>query len=306
MRIGVLSSMIFSKGGLVVSSYEMKKIIFSLLFLPLVAHLMNLFLFHFRERFHPREFEHGFHPSYSQTVSQLDYAALDPILSQPFHYLGHGKQMLALESEDGKYVLKIFNPMRPFKKQWYKHWRYWKRYSSLKWIKREWFTKKDRLKKLFNRHKIAYEHLKDETGLIFVHLKPDPRICHLVSVTDHLGKQHILALHDTPFVLQRKAILVPTYLSGLIEQGKHDEAHLAVARVEELFDRRIEEGITDRIQTMENNFGFVEGKAVQIDVGRIRKFPSLDPEEKERVMKCFESWLAEAFPTLSVFSLAGT
>ena len=284
----------------------MKKRLLLLLLLPIFAQLMNLFAFHFRERFHPREFEHGFRPSYSQEVSGLDYNALDPILSQPFHYLGHGKQMVALESNDGKYVLKIFNPMRPLKKQWYKKWRYWKRYSSLKSIKREWFTKKARLKKLFRRHKIAYEHLKEETGLVFVHLKQDPRICHLVHVTDHLGKKHILALQDTPFVLQKKATLVPAYLTRLIEQGQHDQALLALTQLENLFDRRIEEGITDRIQTMENNYGFVNGRPIQIDVGRIRKFPNLDPDEKERIMKSFDAWLQEAFPTLSDPSPVGT
>lgn len=277
----------------------MKKRIALLLLIPIFLQLMSLFVFHFRERFHPREFEHGFSEVVSEQVSGLDYTQLDPIFAQPFHYLGHGKQMIALESQDGQYVLKLFNPMRPLKKGWYLRWRYWKRYNSLKWIKREWFSKKARLQKLFKRHRIAYEHLKNETGLVFVHLQKDPRICHRVHITDQKGKFHVLALEDTPFVLQKKAVLVPQYLQSLIHTGQVDEAKQAVEKLEALFSRRIDVGITDRIQTMENNYGFADGEPIQIDVGRIWQHSILEQGERERVIENLHQWLSNHFPLLS-------
>jgi len=284
----------------------MKKWFYLLILIPIVAHLLNLFVLHHRERFYPREFTHGFKPSYAVEVSDLDYTPLDPIFSQPFHYLGHGRQMIAFESRDGKYVLKLFNPMRPLKKQWYKKWRYWKRYSSLRWVKREWFSKRRRLKILFKRHKIAYEHLKKETGLVFVHLNTDRQICHLVHLTDSRSKLHILNLFNTPFVLQEKAILVPTYLNGLIEADKWNEAIGAINEIEHLFNRRIEEGITDRIQTMENNYGFANGHPIQIDVGKIEQHDHLPPGEKERVLSNFKGWLSVNFPNLTRLRRAAT
>lgn len=95
----------------------MKKRVALILLIPIFLQLMSLFVFHFRERFHPQEFEHGFSEAVYEQVSGLDYTQLDPIFAQPFHYLGHGKQMIALESQDGQYVLKLFNPMRPLKKR---------------------------------------------------------------------------------------------------------------------------------------------------------------------------------------------
>jgi hypothetical protein len=273
----------------------MKKKWLLLLLIPLFAHLYTLFFVHFKDTFHPKDFEHGFEKSYSKSTSGLDYDQLDPIFSQPFHFLGSGKQMIAFESADGNYVLKLFNPMRPLKKQWYTRWKYWKRYSSLKWISREWFQKKARLKKLFLRHNLAFERLPEETGLLFVHLNPSKRVCHYVHLTDRKGKTHILALETTPFVLQKKAVLAATYLKQLDQKGVMQ----AIYEMEKLFDKRLRVGITDRIQTMENNYGFVNGKPIQIDVGRIRFDPDLidhPEEERERILSNFHAWVEGKLP----------
>ncbi|NGX38164.1 MAG: hypothetical protein K1000chlam2_01336 [Chlamydiae bacterium] len=278
-----------------------KKILLLVLAFPIALHLFSLFFLHFDGEFSSKVFEHGFDKTYSTQVPELDFSNLDSILGQRFHFLGHGKQMMAFESEDGCYVLKLFNPMRPLKKNWHTKWKYWKRYSSIKWISREWFQKKARLKKLFVRHQMAYEFLREETGLIFAHLSPSKRICYFVHVTDHHGRIHVLALENTPFIIQEKAILVPRYLNNLVKTNRLEEANAAVIRLEKLLEKRISVGITDRIQTMENNYGFVGEKPIQIDIGRIRFNPELikNPEEERlRILGNLNSWLTENYPHL--------
>lgn len=278
-----------------------KKSLLWIFLLPIVLHLFHLFVLHFGEKFNPYDFEHGFKQNCLANISKLDFSKLDSILLQPFHYLGHGKQMTAFESEDGKYVLKLFNPMRPLKRGWYKQWKFWKRYSSLKWISREWFQKRARLKKLFKRHKIAYKKLRSETGLLFVHLAPSQKICHYLQLIDNRGKKHIVPLASTPFVLQEKAILVPQHLHHLIQSGQIESAKQAIVSLERLFEKRLEEGITDRIQTMDNNYGFVGEKPIQIDVGRIRieEEIKINPDsERKRILNTFHQWLGSRFPEL--------
>lgn len=278
-----------------------KRYLWLLLALPFIFHLFSLFFLHFNENFSASDFEHGFKENYATKISELDFETLDTALNQHFQYLGHGKQMVAFESSDGKYVLKLFNPMRPQKKGWYKQLKFWKRYSSLNWISREWFQKDQRLKKLFTRHQLAYEYLKDETGLVFVHLNPSKRVCHYIHATDNRGQIQILDLNKTPFVLQEKAILVPQYLQSLLHENKREEANLAVAKLLTLFEKRLEVGITDRIQTMGNNYGFVGTRPIQIDVGRIRFDPDLleKPEmERARILNNFHIWLIQKFPEL--------
>jgi len=268
-----------------------KKVTLTALAFPFALHLFQLFFLHYDGNFVPKKFAHGFEKSYSEEVLGQDFAQLDTALKQPYRFLGQGKQMIAFVSEDDKYVLKFFNPMRPLKAKWYTNTKYWKRYSSIKWISREWFGKKMRLKKLFVRHKLAYDLLKSETGLIFAHLSPKKRVCHLVSIKDKHGKQHLVPLSSTPFILQEKAQLAASYLETLIQENRIVEAKQALLAMESLFEKRLELGITDRIQTMENNYGFVNGKPIQIDVGRIRQDPELKyEEEKERILNNFRSW----------------
>lgn len=262
---------------------------------PLFLHLFSLFFLHFDGSFQGKNFTHGFDKTYAKEVSGLDFTQLDSILLQPYTYLGHGKQMVAFVSEDGRYVLKLFNPMRPLKKNWYTRWKYWQRYSSLKWISREWFGKKGRLEKLFRRHKIAFENLKEETGLIFVHLHPSKQVHHRICITTPKKGKEILDLTDTPFVIQERAVLVPQYLSQLSpEEGKK-----AIAHLEAFFRKRTEKGLTDRIQTMENNYGFVGEKPIQIDFGRLRYEPEMEKEQElRRIIDNLQRWVQDKFPTL--------
>lgn len=277
-----------------------KKIFF--LFLPFIIYLFFASVSQFAENFKPKNFEHGFKKTYATQVSGLDYSQLDPILSQPFHYLGQGMQMTAFESADGNFVLKLFNPSRPLQKHWYLDWKNVKRLFSINGISYKWFQKDSRLEKLFFRHQIAFSVLREETGLLFVHLFPSDRISHFVHVTDKNGKKHILSLNTTPFVLQKKAVLAATYLDKLMQENKVEEAKEAIARIEQLFAKRLQLGITDKNQTMWNNYGFISNQPIQIDVGKIRIDPILlqqPAEEQKRILDNFHSWLSTRYPGLT-------
>lgn len=254
----------------------------------LSAHL----IWHFSENFHARDFAHGFDPSFSTSVESLDPTVLAPYISQTFTYLGHGKQMVAFESTDKQVVIKFFNPMRPLKPLWYKQLKLWIHYCTLKWITRERLHKKARLKKLFNRHKIAYEKIREETGLLYVHLSPSEKISQTLLLLDQKGRLHKVNLANTPFVLQTKAELAFQRFQRLLQTGNREEIERHIHELRTLFTKRAEAGITDRIQTLSNNYGFV-GKhhAIQIDVGRIRykEEIKLHPaEECERIFKSLQ------------------
>jgi hypothetical protein len=275
-----------------------KNVIIWILLFPLVIHFSCVIFFHFGDDFNPRHFEHGFKKEYATEVPGLDYSQLDPILTQPFKQLGRGRQMTALISADGNYVLKLFNPRVPKRGKWYLDWKHWKKTYSLKWIKQEWFQTDERLEKIFARHKIAFSLLRDETGLLFLHLTPSDKISHFVHVTDKRGKTHILNLNKTPFVLQKKAILAADYLNTLVQENKITEAKEAIARIEKLFARRIEVGITDPNQTMHNNYGFIDGRPIQIDVGRISFNSEPANDEQDRILNNFHTWLKQLYPSI--------
>lgn len=270
-----------------------RKLSFGLFFcisLALGSHL----LWHFNEIFSPQDFEHGFHPSFVVHVKGLRPEKINSILSKEFVYLSRGKQMTVFESRDKKDVIKFFNPMRPLKKEWYLKPKLWLRYCSFKWIFRERFHRHARIKKLFIRHKMAYEHLKTETGIEYVHLSPSELIHQNLKVIDNKGNSHIVSLTRTPFVLQKKAELVMDRLTRLRQQKKTKEAHAQIEALRQLFIRRTKMGITDRIQTLHNNYGFVGDQPIQIDVGRIRydeKIKQFPDAECQRILQNLDAQL---------------
>jgi hypothetical protein len=92
--------------------------------------------------------------------------------------------------------------------------------------------------------------------------------------------------------LQERAELAAKYLGSL----NPEETKKALQAMENLFEKRLSLCITDRIQTMENNYGFVNGRPIQIDVGRIRQDPNLNTEEERaRILHNFRSWYQDKF-----------
>lgn len=273
---------------------QRKKWLF-LLLIPLVTHLGCVIFFHFDENFQLRHFAHGFKKCYTTEVPGLDYSILNPILNQTFQQMGQGMQMTAFASADGKYVLKLFNPRPLHSKKWY--WKNWTHTYSLKFITTQWFRKNQRLEKMFNRLKIAFTVMPEETGLVFVHLAQSDKVCHLVRLIDNNGKTHIVPLHQTPFVIQKRAIVAVDYFDELYKENRIEEIKQAIVRMEELFAKRLQLGITDRNQSMNINYGFIDGQPIQIDVGRIRIEEIAETEEK-RILDNFHAWLRGRYPSI--------
>ncbi len=92
-------------------------------------------------------------------------------LSQPFHYLGKGRQCFVFESADGQYVLKFFNQSY-LQMPWY---------SFL--IKEKEQTKRARRRHFYEHsYEIAFRKLGEE--IVYLHLGPSDRPLPLLSLTD--------------------------------------------------------------------------------------------------------------------------
>ena len=206
-------------------------------------------------------------------------------ISQPFFYCGRGQQMTAFESQDHQYVIKFFNPRKFVEKKWFSDVRRLRRLCSLKWISTAYFKKAQRINDLMDRYQMGFDELKSETALVYVHLNPATTLNHKIHLTDRSGKEHVVSLESIPFVIQRKGVLALSCINQLIQEGKMDEVRERISQLQALFSSRIQKGFTDLLQTLHNNYVFIETRAVQIDLGTLRKDPSLDPEkEMQRIL----------------------
>ncbi|MEX0962294.1 MAG: hypothetical protein WDZ28_05515 [Simkaniaceae bacterium] len=179
---------------------------------------------------------------------------LSTICNQPFTFLGSGNHTYAFVSEDNQYVIKFFKQ---------KHMRTQEFFLPLK--------RKAQRKRLRNRTLLSYEiaffELKEETGLIFLHLDKSPLFDIQLKIIDQNGTSYTLPANEYEFLIQKKAELAFRYIEKLLKKNQSNEALDAMMALLKLNHRRMEKGIDDRDIQFFKNFGFAEGKAIEIDVG---------------------------------------
>ncbi len=217
------------------------------------------------------------HPEWD--VKNQDEAQLGSLLSQPFRYLGAGSQSYAFVSEDGKTVLKFFRM---------KH-----QIFHLKdlFMGNRSQERKENLFSIYASHKIAFEEMKEDAGLIYLHLNKTNHLNKKVKLIDRLHRTYTVDLDQVEFVVQERAELIFDRLKGLLHD--HNGLNNALTEVMQLVQRRIDRGIADHDKAVTHNFGFVGDRAIQLDVGRIfhAHKPPNKTRERERILERIDKWL---------------
>jgi len=211
--------------------------------------------------------EHIFDPRWEVSFPKEE-TTVQSALQQKFHYWCKGGQCYVFLSEDGQFVLKFF------------------KFSHLKG---------KRWKKDFKSYKLAYEELRRESALLLLHLNPTVNRYGKLTLVDRLHIEHVLSLDDTLFLLQRRAELIFPSLSASMEKGDVEGAKNKISSLVQLLFCRAERGIEDNDSNVRKNFGFIDGRAVMIDVGRLKKREGAKPSIKG---EDWADWLKERFPEL--------
>lgn len=205
------------------------------------------------------------------TVS-VESSAIDPLLDQTFHLIGSGGTSFVFLGEDDKTILKLFNHQHLNYNPWFLHLKLpgfldsFRIQRFLKKEKRRYFKRKDFF---FQSCSLAAGHLKDETGLIALCL--EPQINHTIKLVDAWGFSHDVNLSQTEFALQKRA-------EPFFDRFKilsFDEGKEAIDSLIGLIQKRCERGIGDRDPNLNINFGFVDGKVVEFDLGSYYLKPEL-------------------------------
>lgn len=215
-----------------------------------------------------------FTPEHLFRAQTRESCAHTPSLPKRFFYLGEGAQVYAYLSEDGSTVLKLFKREHLHSLRPSRLWRTLSRTSV------EQAYSKDRWKSKFQKtascYELAFTHLHDETGLLYLHFNETSTPLRVELVDQTL---HEIDLSKISFILQKKAELVPTYFKRLAKEGRMDKIEEAKDALKQLFFIRAQKGFTDPRQTLSINYGFIGDRPIQIDVGKIERVESdLRPE----------------------------
>jgi hypothetical protein len=228
---------------------------------------------------------------------------LEKALGQSYRYLGKGCQSYVFLSEDGKYVIKFFKYQRYRLQMWLEYFpslpaisKYREEKKSLKWNKLDGFVRS---------WKVAFEDLKEETGLVYVHLNKTDCLKKKLVFFDKMNRGHQIELDQMEFCVQRRAQLLCDVLLEHKEKGDVVSVANLVRDVVGLILSEYGRGLGDQDHALMQNTGVVEGKPVHIDVGQFVKSeefknPLVFHQELFTKMYKFREWLKENYSELGV------
>ncbi|MBM3208198.1 MAG: hypothetical protein FJZ57_06305 [Chlamydiae bacterium] len=218
-----------------------------------------------------------------EQISEQRLVELNSILDQNYYYLGKGGCCYCFCSADDKYVIKFFKqhhltqthflaslPLPNFLEQWRKD------FIS----KKEKQLKHKRKDYLFTSIKIAQDLMSKETGIVHAQLNPSEAFARKLIFFDKIGVKHSIDLSNTEFVIQKKVTLIYSYLNDLIKNNEIDQAKRALDSLISHIQNRCKKGIHDRDPHPTINFGYLNGEAIELDLGSFSMDKSLSQEEK--------------------------
>lgn len=226
------------------------------------------------------------------------------IVSQKFRYLDRGGQSAAFISDDEAYVLKFYrfpSHLRPL--GWVKH------PLSYRFSKKREEIKKHNFEKLditFQSFLLAYRELKEESGLVYIHLNPTADLQAHVTLIDPLNNQYEVNLDRVAFVLQKKATRIFPTLHRFIVRGEQDRAKAHLNSLVQLITKRCAQGIIDNDAILDQNYGFADSQAIHVDIGRLTRDPTVAESEKtathaHHIFWRLRAWLQEESPELATY-----
>jgi hypothetical protein len=208
-----------------------------------------------------------------------EFDQLQSIFHQKFKYLASGSQSYAFVSEDGKYVIKFFRMKHliPSIRDYLKPGRLEHRRQNLISI--------------FGAHKLAYDELREDSGLVYLHLNKTQHLNTKLKATDRLGRSYEVDLDKTEFVVQKKAELIFDRLKKLLDKGDRAGADKAIASMLQMIKRQLDMKIVDQDKAVRNNYGFIGDQPVHLDIGRL--YRGEKPKDYDRVIERINKWLHE-------------
>jgi|GEM_PF-640474 len=225
------------------------------------------------------------------------------ILDQPFFYLGKGKQFFVFESADKKYVLKFFQQQRFDVKDCYGM---MPEFLSSFVHSMQKKKKQLRKQKMFKSVELAYNEVREETGLEYVHLKKSTYLDKELCTLDKRGAVVFVPLDETQFILQKKAEFIKPMFMRLMHEGREEDAKERLSKIFHLVTKLTKKGLYDEDGALirNNNIGFIGDEIVYIDVGRLIEIPEREKLQHFldvlRHLRPLHNWFKKHYPSLAV------
>jgi hypothetical protein len=243
------------------------------------------------------QFDFPYHPEWDHNLLTKERDDIHTILSQKFTYLGKGARLLSFLSEDESYVLKFFK------------YRYHQPHWAIRFLPavfpfesyRQRKMRKVSLETVLNGYGVAYKYVPESTGLVYVHLNLTSHQLPEVRLIDKQGKEHLVNLDETRFVIQFKVQELEKLLHQLLQNQNVGLAQQRLSQTLDLYLLHFQQGLFDLGVGILRNNGFISDQPIHFDVSKMTLDKRIrDPQfQKERLailLKKVSAWLNENYP----------
>ena len=188
-------------------------------------------------------------------------------LHQPYIYLGKGCQSYVFASQDGQFVLKFFKYQRFRPQAWLNPLRSFPDMS--RFVQEKAQKREKKLLSFMKSWQIAFNELKEQSGLLVMHLNKTEDHWGTITLMDRLGTPYLVHLDQTEFYLQKKGILLEEHLLTLIRKGEIERAKKLIDKLLQIIISEYERGIGDRDHALLQNTGILPGdEIIHLDIGQ--------------------------------------
>lgn len=256
----------------------------------------------------------------ASSLSNEEERQIKMLLSQPYYLIGVGSECFAFMSTDGQAVIKFFklDHARPV---YFNKGLFVEDHSAFAgtlsnhpltrlilpapfhhWLQRFLGIREFRIQRTFSSIKLAYDHLKEETGLLYLHLNPTDNLRQALTLYDGNSIRHEIDLDSARFFLQKRAVPLERHLTLLHKNDKLEEAKESIDSLLHLILIRCKKGLSDR-DVFNKNFGFISNQAMEMDTGsfnidRHMQEPCVCKQELFYATLELKKWLKKHYPEL--------
>lgn len=221
------------------------------------------------------------------------------IFAQNYYYLSSGRNCYAFISEDREYILKFFKNKSLFPK------------DVLGGFLQKLGLKNEMVHQLFSERIYAnyidaYESLREESGLLYLHLNKTDGLRSVVTLIDGKGNKIPLQVDKVEYVVQKSAKRIYDHLNALVKEKNEEGLMDSIRSFLHLIARRCEKGFVDQDFNLSHDFGFVGNKAIQFDCASLAKDNSMKffhnfRNELMQAAERLDDWAEEMYPEASFF-----
>jgi hypothetical protein len=233
-------------------------------------------------------------------LSKEEQEQVNQKLNQSFTFLGSGGWCYAFLGEDQTTVLKFYRHthlelgtlLREFS------------LKKLLFISPPWPQGTPYFQEFnFSSCVLLYKAARERTGLRYVHLNKTQGLHGPVTLIDNIGIRHQIDLDQTEFVVQTKADLIIPHLEALMQKRQIETAKICIKEILTCLFELYKKGIRDADFSFRNNFGYIEEKAITLDLSSFVSDPSLKEmndytQEIRNKTKRLEHYLKKYHPAL--------